>query len=39
LVSHNSNRLARVVITIVKEKDNFSANFLLETPGRQNFSD
>jgi hypothetical protein len=27
------------VITIVKEKDNFSANFLLETPGRQNLSD
>src|SRR5213080_791814 len=27
------------MITIVKEKDNFSANFFLETPGRQNLSD
>src|SRR5437868_8440440 len=27
------------MITIVKEKDNFSANLFLETPGRQNFSD
>src|SRR6266516_2195131 len=27
------------MITIVKEKDDFSANFFLETPGCQNFSD
>jgi hypothetical protein len=27
------------VITVVKEKDDFSANLLLETPGRQNFSE
>jgi len=39
LVLHNGNRLSRVMITIVKEKDDFSANFFLETPGRQNLSD
>ena len=38
LVSQNGNRFARVMITIVKEKDDFSANFFLETPGRQNLS-
>ena len=39
LVSQNGNRLARVMITIVKEKDDVSANLFLETPGRQNLSD
>ena len=37
LVSQNRNRLARVMITVVKEKNDFSANFLLETPGRREF--
>jgi hypothetical protein len=27
------------VITVVKEKDDFSANLLLETPGCENFSE
>jgi hypothetical protein len=38
-VSQNGDRLARVMITVVKEKDDFTANLLLETPGRQNFSE
>jgi hypothetical protein len=39
LVSQNGNGLARVVITVVKEKDDFSPDFLLETPGRRNLSE
>ncbi len=39
LVSQNGNRLARVMITIVKEEDDVSADFVLETSSRQNFSE
>ena len=39
LVSQNRRRLARIMITIMKEKDNFSANFLLKTPGRRHLSE
>jgi hypothetical protein len=39
LVSQNRNRLARVVIAVVEEKDDFSPNFLLETPSRRNLSE
>jgi hypothetical protein len=39
LVSQNGNRLARVMITIVKEEDDVSADFALETSSRQNFSE
>ena len=39
LISQNGSRLARVMITVVKEKDDFSANFLLETSGGQNLSE
>jgi hypothetical protein len=27
------------MVTVMKEKNNFSANLLLETPGRENFSE
>ena len=39
LVSQNRNRLARVMIAVVKEKDDFSANFLLDASGCENLSD
>jgi len=39
LVSQNGNRLARVMITVVKEEDDVSADFVLETSSRQNFSE
>jgi hypothetical protein len=39
LVSQNGNRLARVVIAIVKEKDDFSPDFLLKTPSRRDLSE
>jgi hypothetical protein len=39
LVSQNGNRLARVMITIVKEEDDVSADFVLEPSSRQNFSE
>jgi len=38
LISQNRNRLAWVMIAVVKEKDDFSANFLLEMSSGQNFS-
>ncbi len=39
LVSQNGNRLARVMITVVKEEDDVSADFVLETSSRQNLSE
>jgi len=39
LVSHTRNRLARVMITVVKEKHDFSADPPLDTPGCENLSD
>jgi hypothetical protein len=39
LVSQNGNRLARIVIAVVKEKDDFSTNFFLETPGCRDLSE
>jgi hypothetical protein len=39
LVSHNRNRLARVMIAVVKEKDDFSTDLFLESPGSQNLSE
>src|SRR6266481_4392498 len=39
LVLQNGNRLARVVVAIVKEKDDFSTDLVLEPPRRQNLSD
>ena len=36
LISQNRSRLARVMIAVVKEKDDFSANFLLEMSSGQN---
>jgi hypothetical protein len=39
LVSQNGDCLARVVIAVVKEKDDFSSDFLLESPGRSDFSE
>src|SRR4030095_12486258 len=39
LVSQNGNRLARIMVAVVKEKDDFSPDFLLETPGRRNLSE
>jgi hypothetical protein len=38
-VSQNGRRLARVMVTVMKEKNDFSANLLLKTPGRQNLSE
>jgi hypothetical protein len=38
-VSQNGNRLPRVMITVVKEKNDFSSDLLLKTPGRENFSE
>ena len=39
LVSQNGVRLARVMIAVMKEKDDFSPNLLLQTAGRQNLSE
>ena len=38
-ISQNGNRLARVMVTVMKEKNDFSPNLLLKTPGRQNLSE
>ena len=38
-VSQNSDRFARIMIAVVKEKDDFAANLLLETSSRHDFSD
>src|SRR5207245_6821379 len=38
-ISHDCNRLARVMIAVVEKKDDFSADLFLETPGCQNLSD
>jgi hypothetical protein len=38
-VSQNGRRLARVMVTVMKEKNDFSANLLLKTPGCQNLSE
>ena len=39
LISQNSSRLTRVMITVVKEKDDFSADLFLEPARRQNLSE
>jgi pyrimidine operon attenuation protein/uracil phosphoribosyltransferase len=38
-VSQNGDRLARVMITVMKEKNDFSADLLLKTPDRRNLSE
>ena len=38
-ISKNGDRLARVMIAVMKEKGDFPADFFLETPGRENLSD
>jgi hypothetical protein len=39
LLSQNGNRFARIVIAVVKEKDDFSPDFLLESSGRSDLSE
>ena len=39
LLSQNRSRLTRVMITVVKEKDDFSADLFLEPARRQNLSE
>ncbi len=39
LVSQNRDRFARIMIAVVKEKDDFSSDFLLQTARGQNLSD
>jgi len=38
-VAQKGDRLPRIMITIVKEKDDISADFVLEPSSRQNFSE
>jgi hypothetical protein len=38
LISHNCNCFARVVIAVMKEKDDFSPDLFLETPRRDDLS-
>jgi len=38
-VPHDGNRFARVVIAVMKEKDDFSPDLFLETPRRDNLSE
>ena len=39
LISQNGTCLARVMIAVVEEKDDFSADLLLQAAGRHNFSE
>jgi hypothetical protein len=39
LLSQNRSRLARVMIAVVREKDDFSANLFLDAARRQNLSE
>ena len=37
--SQDRYRLARIMIAVVKEEDDFSADLLLQAPSRRNFSE
>jgi len=39
VISQNGTCLTRVVIAVVKEKNDFSADLLLQAPSRRNFSE